>query len=150
MKSYDFGDSWSTKKDIGGLNNSPWYSIYFIDEATGWISGNGVIFKTTDGGDIWAEQNSNTTDQIYDMLFIDSQKGFAVTGQEKRVLVTANGGDLWTVKTVPSTNFLECGFFINETTGWVSGQNEIFKTTDAGDSWAVNRYHFFFLRCFFY
>lgn len=135
LKSSDLGDSWSTKKDIGGLNNSPWYAVYFIDEALGWISGNGVIFKTMDGGDNWTEQNSNTTDQIYDIQFIDSQKGFAVTGQEKRVLVTTNGGDLWIVKSVPSTNFLECGYFINETTGWVSGQNEIFKTTDAGNSW---------------
>ena len=113
------------------------------------MSGNGIIIKTTNGGEDWVDLNPNSPDQIYNIRFFDTQKGVAITGQEKRILVTDNGGDNWAVKSVPATDFLQCGFFINETTGWVSCPNQIFKTTNAGDSWVVTNISSFYLDAFF-
>jgi len=138
IKSTNSGEDWIVRNPINLPHpfQDAWNSLFFIDSNTGWMSTNGAIIKTTDGGNNWFEQLSNTTDQIYKIQFFDEQNGVAITGQEKRVLTTTNGGNDWVVKNVPSTNFLQCGYFVNSQAGWVAGQNEILKTTDAGTTWA--------------
>ncbi|MBK7631711.1 MAG: T9SS type A sorting domain-containing protein [Ignavibacteriales bacterium] len=148
IKSTNNGMDWEVKRNING-HNDLWYSVCFINSSIGWMSGNGIIIKTTNGGEDWVDQNPNSPDQIYEIRFFDSQKGIAITGQEKRILVSNNGGDTWNVKNVPSTNFLQCGYFINDTTGWVSGQNEILKTTNSGNSWVTYNIASFYLDAFF-
>lgn len=148
IKSTNHGEDWQIKRKINGYNDL-WYSVFFVNSTTGWLSGNGKIIKTTDGGISWLEQNPNTPDQIYDLQFFNLQNGIAITGQEKRVLHTTNGGTVWQVKNVPSTNFLECGFFVSDSLGFVSGQNQILKTTDSGNSWITYNINSLFFDCFF-
>lgn len=148
IKSTDNGNNWVTKRNVTQYSDL-WYSVCFINNSIGWMSGNGKIIKTTNGGEDWIDQNPNSPDQIYSVQFFDPQKGVAITGQEKRILITDSGGDSWTVKSVPSTDFLLSGFFVNETTGWVSCQNQILKTTNSGDSWLVNNIASYFLDAFF-
>ena len=135
IKSTNAGVDWTLHKITNQNLRTLWYSVFFINSSTGWMSTNGLIVKTTDGGVSWSEQNPNTPDQVYKIQFFDEQNGIAITGQEKRVLTTADGGDNWVVNNVPSTNFLQCGYFINSQEGWVAGQNEILKTTNAGTTW---------------
>lgn len=148
IKSTNAGEDWQIKRNINGYNDL-WYSVFFVNSTTGWLSGNGKIMKTTDGGASWLVQNPNTSDQIYDLQFFNLQNGVAVTGQEKRVLHTTNGGAVWQVKNVPSTNFLECGFFVSDSLGFVSGQNQILKTTDSGNNWTTYNINSLFFDCFF-
>ena len=51
-------------------------SIYFIDEHTGWACGfNGLIMQTSDGGENWGTQNSNTVYNLYSLTFTNSLTG---------------------------------------------------------------------------
>jgi len=149
IKSSNAGEDWTLHKITNQNIRTLWYSVFFINSSTGWMSTNGLIVKTTDGGVSWTEQNPNTPDQVYKIQFFDEQNGIAITGQEKRVLTTTNGGNDWVVKSVSSTNFLQCGYFVDSQTGWVAGQNEILKTIDAGTTWSNYPITSWFFECYF-
>ena len=54
-------------------------SIFFIDGAHGWITGEGgLLFYSNDGGDSWSIQNSKTAKNLNDTHFITSTVGWAV------------------------------------------------------------------------
>lgn len=50
--------------------------------------------KTTNGGTIWFSQTSVTTNDLYSVKFIDSNKGWAV-GWFGKILKTIDGGSNW-------------------------------------------------------
>ena len=51
------------------------YGAKFIDARQGWVVGAfGVIARTGDGGDTWQMQPSKTTQQLYDIDFVDGQR----------------------------------------------------------------------------
>ena len=86
----------------GGANwnstffNSPLYGIDFPVSNTslvGYAVGEaGTILKTTDAGNSWHLQNSNTPNALNDIAFIDFDYGFAV-GNNGTILKTETGGD---------------------------------------------------------
>jgi photosystem II stability/assembly factor-like uncharacterized protein len=112
------------------------FSIYFIDENTGWAAGYD-IFKTTDGGDTWDEIYT-PSETLRDIYFINSLTGWAV-GQNGLIIKTTNGGDTWETLNSETTDDMEAVYFINSSIGWVTGECGIVKTTDGGDSW-INQF----------
>ena len=65
--------------------------FYFENEQIGWsIQGSSINF-TSDGGDIWTAQNSNTTNLLWDMSFINMYSGWVV-GDSGTILHTQNSG----------------------------------------------------------
>ncbi len=76
-------------------------SIYFINTDTGWIGGydynyNGVIFKTTDGGSYWIEQQSPSENELTSIYFVDSNTGWAAG--YGGIFKTTDGGGVMSVK----------------------------------------------------
>ncbi len=48
-------------------------SLSFIDNSTGWVCGNsGHVFKTTDAGNSWVQQNSGTSIQLNSIFFLNN------------------------------------------------------------------------------
>ncbi len=69
----------------------------------------------------WSFQATETTNDLFDIHFINSSTGWAVGNQV--ILATSDGGIGWPVTPVSSDipELLKSVFFINSTTGWMSG-----------------------------
>jgi photosystem II stability/assembly factor-like uncharacterized protein len=78
-------------------------SVSFIDDRSGWASGQwGVIVTTGDGGENWTLQRSDTTvDQpLFSIYFKDKDRGWAA-GLWSLVLATKDGGKNWSAVKLP-------------------------------------------------
>jgi photosystem II stability/assembly factor-like uncharacterized protein len=76
---------------------------------------------------------SPTTNDLYDVYFIDENIGVAV-GDSGTILRSTDGGEFWSqVMSNDTINFEKVKFF-NSQTGLALGSH-LFKTTDAGQSW---------------
>jgi photosystem II stability/assembly factor-like uncharacterized protein len=110
------------------------FSICFINSNTGFVFGiNGQLKKTTNAGQNWFSQTSNTSVHIYESIALNENVLFTV-GYGGVMLKTTNQGVNWNV------NYLGGGSydikFINQFTGWAVG-TKIFKTTNAGETWVI-------------
>lgn len=113
------------------------FRIRFLDDETGFITGNkGIILKTINGGLNWYKVLTNTNDLIFDLAFIDSKKGFAV-GWNGMLLKTTNGGETWTKIDIggrdnylKSIDFTKSGFGLI-----VGGDGTVLRTTNYGEHW---------------
>jgi photosystem II stability/assembly factor-like uncharacterized protein len=68
--------------------------LQFLDDQLGFAvgsNGNGVVFRTQDGGGTWTPQVSNSAQGLRDVWFTDGLHGWAV-GAGGRILHTATGG----------------------------------------------------------
>ncbi len=112
------------------------YSIFFVDENTGWACGwNGKIVSTTNGGATWVQQSSGTTSSLSSIFFVSSSIGWC-SGDAGKILKTTNGGTNWITQTSGTTMSLASLYFVDANTGWVCGdQGKIFKTTNGGANW---------------
>ena len=92
-KSTDGGTSWFTKQSPLGVNGII-TDICFVDSSTGWITTNiGYIYKTTDSGDNWEYQSSNSSSFLSQVKMDDKNDGWII-GKNGLVLNTQNGGNI--------------------------------------------------------
>jgi photosystem II stability/assembly factor-like uncharacterized protein len=120
--------------------NSNLQSVFFINENTGWSCGtDGVIIKTTSGGENWFEQNSTTSEDLREIQFVDENFGWA--HQYNLILSTTNGGTTWAAQNFPPPSYVVALFFIDLNIGWLTYQDSdtanIAKITDGGASWMI-------------
>lgn len=93
---YKWGGNEIYKTTNGGVTqfqqstiNVTWFN--FTDQLNGWsISGHNV-YNTTNGGTNWVMQNSNTLNNLYQIVFVDQNNGWIV-GYNGTILYTPNGG----------------------------------------------------------
>jgi photosystem II stability/assembly factor-like uncharacterized protein len=86
VKTSDGGETWTLVPGVGG------YSVAFTDDNKGFIAGNyGRIFYTEDSGFTWTPQYSGTTNDLRDIVFVNSQNGY-IFGRYNTVLKTSNAG----------------------------------------------------------
>ena len=143
----DGGENWYVDPNSWPDNHSG-TDIVFISQNTGFIAGaNGIIYKTTDGGQSWVPIQTPATQNVIKLFFVDENNGWATLGQysEGNILHSFDGGNSWGLNRV----FHDCYgntssiFFTDENSGWVAGcayntENDyvaIKKTTNSGGGW---------------
>jgi photosystem II stability/assembly factor-like uncharacterized protein len=120
-----------------GVSNVWLFSVFFPDANVGYVAGadyyeQGVIFKTTNGGNNWTQLSVGVIGQITSMYFTDSNTGFVV-GYGGIILKTSDGGTTWTSQSSGVTCNLNSVFFVDANTGYTVGDNGvILKTTNGG------------------
>jgi photosystem II stability/assembly factor-like uncharacterized protein len=79
-------------------------AVSFSDDKNGWAVGHwGVILNTSDGGEHWRIQRTDTREDrpLFSIHFFDRQEGIAV-GLWSLVLATHDGGKTWETVTLPT------------------------------------------------
>lgn len=160
-KTTDGGTTWTAGAINIGNPALAINDISAVDANTAWLSalvpddGNGGIYKTTDGGVTWNQQNAlafSTTGQSFlnGVHFFDINNGMAFgdpTAGEFEIYTTSDSGATWTI--VPAANIPnplsgEYGYnggnvFIGSTCFLVTNRGRILKSSDMGLTWTVNQ-----------
>jgi photosystem II stability/assembly factor-like uncharacterized protein len=138
--SSDGGETWTASSLNGNIFKVT--DFYFFDANNGVIAGDGKIFYTHDGGktfsfDVNYPQPIDVT--TYSSLNADpsGEKLFASGGFIGReIMSTANKGSTWAAESVNGVTGYYDTDFINDSTGYISGENaSVFKTMDYGETW---------------
>lgn len=120
------------------------HSICFVDSLYGWVGGNsGVMLHTQDGGTNWVIQETNTVNNIMDVVFITRDYGWASSFQFDTLpygtilLKTSDGGNTWVQESYPEENiFMNCILFLDSLNIWMGGSpHALVKSSDGGASW---------------
>lgn len=121
-------------------------SVFFIDNQNGFATGNGTVFKTTDGGLTWNRDRVSNV-PLNSVYFVNSKIGYAVGGQSSCaetgctvpgsvVYKTVDSGNSWEKLSIPyALSALNSVSFINENVGFAVGLGLQIKTTDGGKTW---------------
>ena len=115
--------------------------LTFISETMGFaISNFGTIIKTMDGGFNWEQLLSPVDFFLSKIQFTDSQTGYIIGGDDTGgyLLKTVDSGQTWQLINLNTPdNVVPTGmFFLNNTTGFISGEKLFIKTTDGGKIWS--------------
>jgi photosystem II stability/assembly factor-like uncharacterized protein len=112
------------------------YSVDFIDEANGWVVGEGgIILHTTDGGRMWEIQHDLLIRGTFTSVdFVDRENGWIV-GEGGYIFRTENGGTSWERQSCPVNYDLYDVFFLNKKQGWSLGYGTILHTENGGADW---------------
>lgn len=86
-------------------DNMLFEDIQMVNTMIGYTCGlDGILNKTTDGGDTWYALNSNTTESLNEISFLDAKTGY-VAGTNGKLLKTTDGGDGFNVAVVSPNNW---------------------------------------------
>ena len=91
-KTSDGGETWTPRSAPAGT----YYlrAVDFVHDTLGWAVGkSGSIIHTTDGGETWTALSSPADSTLFDVDFVDDQRGLAC-GYD-HILRTINGGQDW-------------------------------------------------------
>ncbi len=123
--------------------------IFFINSTTGWMCGTkGAIYKTTNGGDNWIQQYSDSLRELSKIFFIDQNTGWIVSNNSS-VYKTTNGGANWTeynfAGAIPNVilTFSDAILFKDFNNGFLTAGkgatsytlSYLLKSTDGGVTW---------------
>jgi photosystem II stability/assembly factor-like uncharacterized protein len=142
-KSTDLGLSWQKLPSCPLGPNDNLYTIFFLDNNTGWISShsNGVIYYTSNGGQTWSNRSpAKYNTGISDLMFFNGTTGYAC-GSTMNYTTTAlakttDGGLTWDTLTTPNTSAFNSMYWADVNNGWASGNSgHICRTTDGGLTW---------------
>jgi photosystem II stability/assembly factor-like uncharacterized protein len=125
--------SWNVAGNISGKFLS---DIWFTSTSRGFTLGD-KIYQTNDGGSTWAPiPNTSEITNFLNLFFVSPQSGFAQGSSQ--LATTVDGGNSWTVKTLPTTNGFTI-FFVDPSAGFYGDDSVggLKKTTDAGNSWVT-------------
>jgi photosystem II stability/assembly factor-like uncharacterized protein len=141
LKTTDGGRNWKNLSEK--VPRSFYAPISFIDDKKGYIGGFKYIIYTSDGGNTWDMQFSNTSssecrEAIRGLTFITPESGWAV-GHCGLVLKTEDGKNWNRVKKFTKNRLRDISFS-NESEGYIVGDSNkepgvLYHTTDGGKKW---------------
>lgn len=133
------GTSWSEVTNIGTKNLN---DVQMIDQNIAYAIGqDGLVLKTTDGGTNWIISPSPSLGELKKLLFTDALNG-KVFEKDGTSWETIDGATSWinpltSLKTALGTATLEdVSIFYNNTATALASTGKIYRTADAGISWA--------------
>jgi photosystem II stability/assembly factor-like uncharacterized protein len=112
-------------------------ALDFPTSLAGYVVGdNGTVFKTTDGGENWANVSTILRSDWYDVAFPAGPDTGFVCGSNGYVCKTTDGGGSWQIQNSVTQDWLYSLSFPNDAqTGYAAGQSVVMKTTDGGANW---------------
>ena len=120
-------------------------SVVFTDANTCWMTGYyGTILKSTNAGENWFAQASNSIMNLGRASFINNSTGWTAgnANYNGEILKTTNGGDNWVTISNTTENYYYNIFFVSEYTGWCLHYDintweltPIMKSTNGGYNW---------------
>ncbi|MBI5134808.1 hypothetical protein HZA86_01045 [Candidatus Uhrbacteria bacterium] len=151
----DLGDNWTRQTaNVSGASivGTPLNGVWASDANTATVVGdNGLVVNTTDAGATWTRRatdviNDNNGESVH--FPVNAATGWVVGG-EGLILKTSDSGATWEAPLVENireadgvtvlniTNkYFRLVKMLNNTTGWITGDNGIIlKTTDGGTTW---------------
>lgn len=150
IKSVDGGNTWTYINMSAYAKNL--IDVQFTDANTGYVSGESninaegaVILKTTDGGSTWTKvfMSNGPGERVWKLQNLDGQNWFACIESavafysetvNNMFVKSTDGGNTWSVKPAPRSNYLQGIGFMDTQRGWI-GSIELFETNDGGNSW---------------
>lgn len=129
-----------------GYSSNYWLDIYFLpgDPNYGWACGfNGMVIRTTDGGNTWAGSTISGAYHLESIHFPTRTVGY--TSGVDGIFKSTNGGVTWfdIRPTDAGTGMFFWGcYFVDELNGIVVGDGcvtnqHFWKTTDGGNTWSL-------------
>lgn len=126
---YD-GASWSQQYEITATQNGKAASS--VNPTVAWVvGGDGVIYKTTDGGANWSEQTSGVSSTLFS-ISTPSTLSCWIAGASGIILHTSDGGNVWSQQECPSSDSLYGISMWDDLTGWIVGENGLILYTNDG------------------
>ncbi|MBK9331697.1 MAG: T9SS type A sorting domain-containing protein [Ignavibacteria bacterium] len=131
--SNDRGSSWTFYNNVNSINNL--LSVSFLDENQIWIGGTGgSVFKTTNSGQNWHSNSRNILkNNLSKVEIVDST--VYIIGQPGVIIKSTDLGKHFEKQNTNSTSTLTDIQFVNESTGFVCGNQIFLKTTNGGVNW---------------
>ncbi len=151
----DGGKTWKAQKSPLGRDKHL-FKVAAASPTNVWAVGDwGAIAVTTDGGKTWQDRSLSTLKIVarerpdrqerlvledvvlYDVSWPDPQHGF-IAGEFATLLATADGGETWEKRPLPTDKTIFGIEFITPDEGWAVGiDGLVLHTTDGGRTWNV-------------
>jgi photosystem II stability/assembly factor-like uncharacterized protein len=141
---YVAGDNFKILKSSNGGNlwvslfsgPYPLYSSYFLNISTGWVAGaDGGIWKTTNGGVNFSQQQQISSNLFNAIRFIDNNVGYACGGNGT-IVKSTNSGSTWFFQQSGVVSTLYSIHMIDTLTGYICGAGgRILNSINGGVNW---------------
>ncbi len=133
LRTFDGGETFDSASTWGQNHD-----MIFLNRDTGFISSEGVVFRTTNAGTSWNPTLQLPHFYIFKKIsFLKNGYGWVAAYNGHAVYRTTNFGDNWTL--LCDSEYISGMFscrFINNDTGFIGGLgNTLYKTTDGGFNW---------------
>lgn len=111
-RTINYGITWDSISRVPYPGSEFNYSVFFANQNTGYCGGTtGYIFKTTNGGVNWYQQNSPSNGYRNDFNFISDSTGWCIGGGGQ-IFKTTNGGTFVNVE--PVSNLIPQSFELKQ------------------------------------
>jgi hypothetical protein len=141
FKTINGGNSWSQ------IHNGEDYNLFFLDEDKGFTGYGWGNFMTTDNGGTTWKEFAPFEGPVQSIFFTSRSTGYIglYTGGDLAgvasvvILKTEDGGETWRQVLAPDPTaygYIEIKF-VDANTGYAILSNQLFRTTDAGETWNV-------------
>ncbi|MCS6990298.1 MAG: YCF48-related protein [Chitinophagales bacterium] len=135
LRSRDAGMSWQPVSTID-LRKELYGLWLFSKDTLVMANYDGLIYRSTDGGNTWVTNQPRLWDPVHDFHFYDARHGWACGGEAFRVGVlhfSTDGGANWIVDTFVAE--LRDVHFFSPERGVVAGYGLVMYTVDSGRTW---------------
>jgi photosystem II stability/assembly factor-like uncharacterized protein len=137
IKTTDGGLTWSEDPNCPGGTKMQWLDS---DHGFTLMEGNSAkLYRTTDGGDNWAEFAIGGSNWIASICFATPESGWAC-GSNGTLRFTSNGGASWAAQSPGVSQYISGVSMVTSHEGWIYGgyggaSGFIRHTTDGGQTW---------------